>query len=286
MATVTFAPGASTPTGGTLLARPELDDGAELTRALGLAGLDPVGLAEIVERADLPNRVDRKYLVALLVARRLVAALSGSHQALQISGRRSTTYRSTYFDTADLSAARAHLQGRRRRWKIRSRLYVEDQVRRLELKGKDGRGDTVKIAAVRDPASYGTLGDDDHAFLAQAAGPAYPDLDPATLTPTAEVSCIRATLADLACGTRVTIDWGVTASLKPGTAWIDPGHVIVETKGGPTPAAADRALLGLGARPRSFSKYVAAAASLHPHLPDNDVRALYGRPLHVAHDPS
>jgi hypothetical protein len=34
-------------------------------------------------------------------------------------------------------------------------------------------------------------------------------------------------------------------------------------------------------RPRSFSKYVAAASLIRDDLPDNDVRRLHGRELHL-----
>jgi hypothetical protein len=43
---------------------------------------------------------------------------------------------------------------------------------------------------------------------------------------------------------------------------------------------ADRALNKLGTRPRSFSKYVAAASTLNTGIADNDVRQLQGRVLH------
>jgi hypothetical protein len=58
-------------------------------------------------------------------------------------------------------------------------------------------------------------------------------------------------------------------------------YVLVETKGGLRPGRADRLLGELGARPRSFSKYVAAASLIRDDLHDNDVRALYGRELHL-----
>ena len=77
-------------------------------------------------------------------------------------------YRSTYFDTADLAACRAHIQQRRRRWKARSRLYVEDGLCRIEVKAKDGRGVTTKTVADADVAGYGLLGADEAAFVAAA----------------------------------------------------------------------------------------------------------------------
>ena len=45
-------------------------------------------------------------------------------------------------------------------------------------------------------------------------------------------------------------------------------------------------LLAAGARPRSFSKYVAAASLLRDDLPDNDVRRMHGRELHSGTEPA
>ena len=71
----------------------------------------------------------------------------------------------------------------------------------------------------------------------------------------------------------MTLDWRVQCTLDGERVWLDHGYVLVETKGGLRPGRADRLLAGLGARPRSFSKYVAAASLMRDDLPDNDVRA-------------
>ena len=60
-----------------------------------------VTLAETVERADLSKRTDRKYLVDLETVRQLMSGLTETHQVLEIDGRRTTTYSTTYFDTHD-----------------------------------------------------------------------------------------------------------------------------------------------------------------------------------------
>ena len=62
--------------------------------------------------------------------------------------------------------------------------------------------------------------------------------------------------------------------------WLDGQYALIETKGPAVPSDADRALVELSSRPRSFSKYVAAISTMHPGVPDNDVRLLKGRVLH------
>lgn len=251
-----------------------------LAKTIGLDALAPVGLTDLVERAALMHRTDRKYIADLATVRALVSDLSASHQVLEISDRRSTSYRTLYFDTDDLTACRAHVQKRRRRWKARSRLYVEDALCRIEVKTKDNRGETQKVMGPSHPDRYGMLIGDELEFVATHLGVAHPEVDVMALTPSAEISYTRATLTNLQAGTRVTIDWNLHCRLEPGDVWLDAGYALIETKGPTTPSDADRALNRLGTRPRSFSKYVAAASLMHANIADNDVRYLRDRVLH------
>lgn len=260
--------------------------GDSLSELLALPQLEPVSLEDVVEKAALMHRVDRKYLVALDTARSLVAALTDSHAVLQIDGRRSTTYRSTYFDTPTYSSSRSHVQGRRRRWKVRSRLYVEDQLCRIEVKTKNGRGGTIKTVAPSTPGRYARLAGAEHEFVQTVLATAHPEVDVSALVPTAEITYARTSLAEVEAGTRVTLDWNLLATLNGGDAWIDENYLLIETKGGPVPARADRLLIGLGARPHSFSKYVAATSLICPHIADNDMRRLRGTSLHCRIHPS
>ncbi|ARF58418.1 polyphosphate polymerase domain-containing protein [Streptomyces gilvosporeus] len=269
----------------TLRADPDgtAEDRAPLAGLLGLDAPRAASLAEIDAAAALQHRVDRKYLVPTASAARLVAALAPTHRVLDIRGRRTTDYRSTYFDTGHLAAWRAHVQGRRRRWKVRTRLYSEDRLCRVEVKTKDGRGATVKRALTVDPDAYGRLdaGSEAVAFVDRVLADRGIGITAADLTPAGEVRYVRAALADLEAGSRVTLDARLTCHRDGRTAALDPGYVLIETKGGPRPAAADRHLLRLGARPVSVSKYVIGLSLLVPGLPDNDVRRLARTRFHT-----
>ena len=247
---------------------------------IALDSFNPVTLPEVVERADLAHRVDRKYLVDLDTVRQLCEGLTDTHQVLQIDDRRTTTYRTTYFDTPDLMSCRAHIQGRRRRWKVRSRLYVEDRLCRVEVKTKNGRGMTFKSASPSHVDRYGTLIDDDRSFVTDALASTHPEVDIASLISTAEITYTRACLVDLNAGTRMTIDGRLQSILSGGCAWVDDAYAIVETKGGNIPSGPDRLLVHLGAKPRPFSKYVATTSLVHPDIADNDIRDLHGSRLH------
>jgi hypothetical protein len=252
-----------------------------MTDRVDVSGFAPVALEDVVAEASAMVRVDRKYLVHSDAVAELLAALQESFQALEIHGRRTTSYRSTYFDTADLHTCRAHLQQRRRRWKVRSRLYVEDALTRIEVKVRDGRGMTTKTVADTSPDRYGSLLGEDLEFVGSTlAGRGFED-EVDGLRPTMEVSYLRSTLADLRAGTRVTLDRGLVAQLGESRAWLDAGYVIVETKGTLRSGPADKKLLRLGFRPLSLSKYASTASLLRPELADNAVRRLHGVQLHT-----
>ena len=253
-----------------------------LAQQLSLHSFAPVSLTDVVDRADLATRVDRKYFVDLDTLGRLTESLTDSHRVLEVDGRRATSYATTYFDTPEFASCRAHIQRRRRRWKVRSRLYVEDDLCRVEVKTKSGRGETLKAALVSHADRYGILDDTDRDFVAHSLAHAHPEVDIADLAPRAEITYTRACLADLDNGTRLTIDWQLRSVLREGRVRADEAYAIVETKGGQVPAAADRILASFGAPPRSFSKYVATASLVHPDIADNDVRGLRGTQLHCS----
>ena len=249
-----------------------------------VSGLATVGLAEVVEEAARLTRVDRKYLVGRDVADAFLRGLPDTFRLLSVDGRRATTYSSIYFDTAGLDACRDHVQRRRRRWKVRSRVYVEDGLCRIEVKTKDGRGVTMKSVSDSCPTRHGRLDGPERAFVAETLTELGLAVDASALAPSMAVGYRRVTLADTEQGLRVTLDWGVECRLADARVRLDEGYVLVETKGVARPSDADRLLVALGARPRPFSKYASAVSLLRDDIPDNDVRRLRGRELHATWD--
>ena len=72
--------------------------------------LPGIGLDDLLRRAALQTRIDRKYVLDADRLPRLLAAVDGSAHILDIDGRRWFGYLSTYFDTPGLDAF--HLAGR------------------------------------------------------------------------------------------------------------------------------------------------------------------------------
>jgi hypothetical protein len=249
-----------------------------------LRSLPVMSLAEVLAAAPATTRVDRKYLVTVERGNAFLAELPAALRLLSIDDRLSTSYRSAYFDTADLLTCRAHIQGRRRRWKARSRLYVDDGLCRLELKVRDGSGLTRKVFHPTGPDAYGRMNPVADAFFrAQLLAHGLPAAAPLMLA--VEVAYRRVTLADPDTGSRVTVDVGVRATRGSQAVELDSRYLIVETKGGRAPGAADLLLQHLGARPVSFSKYAACASLMDRRIADNDVRHLLGRQLRLTGGP-
>ncbi len=227
-------------------------------------GLEPVGLAELVARAALQTRVDRKYVLPVAEAGRVLADLAGAEQVrvLEIGGQRSFGYESLYLDTPDLAGYHLAAHGRRRRFKVRRRTYLDSGDAYLEVKTRGSRGATVKE---RVP-----LADAGAAFVEDVLGRAglgwvrNGDLRPALRT-----AYRRTTLHLPATDGRVTVDTGLTWSLPGGPAVVLPGVAIVETKSSAAASTADRRLWRSGHRPTRVSKYGTGLAALRGDLPDN-----------------
>ena len=162
--------------------------------------LPPTTLDELVARAALLTRVDRKYVLRRDEAHEALSGLS-AHRAgeppvrvLEIGGRREQTYESVYFDTPTLLSYRLAAHGRRRRFKVRTRSYVDSRRSFVEVKTRAERGATVKERAPLDPAACalsGTARDFADAALARAGQEAPQRLD---LRPVMTVGYRRSTL--------------------------------------------------------------------------------------------
>ena len=103
----------------------------------------------------------------------------------------------------------------------------------------------------------------------------HPQLDTGRLAATLETSYHRATLLLPGSGSRVTVDTDLTWTLPeteldpwPGTGPVPvTDTVVLETKSGSAPCAADRLLWKRGQRPSRISKFGTGLAALTPELP-------------------
>lgn len=251
----------------------------------------PIGLDELQRTAALRTRVDRKYVVGWETLALVLAAMAGTHRSLQIDGQRTFRYESVYFDSPELAAFRAHMQQRRRRYKVRSRHYVDSGLQTFEVKLKGRRGETIKHQLPYDDHDLTAVTAHAREFLTDRLGEAYPRLEVPELEPVLSNRYRRMTFASE--GERMTVDFDLHyADAGSHVVGLDPGHVIIESKCERGLGTADRELRALGIRPVVCSKYCVGVGLLRDDVKVNDLRWLLrryfawdepaGRPHHPA----
>lgn len=254
-----------------------------MSALLGTDRFAPVGLDQLVSEAALLTRVDRKYVVSRDAAARAIATLDPRSRVLEIDGMRAFRYESVYFDTADLLSFRMAAQPRRRRFKLRTRTYLDTHTAFLELKTRGARSATVKDRIGYDVADRRILIDEARGYAADALDAIGVGAERAgDLGIRLTTRYRRTTLLSGDGGARSTIDTDLEWHDASGRSLVTPALAIIETKSGSTPSAFDRALWRAGHRPERISKYATGLAAIHPGLPHNRWARLLRGPLATA----
>lgn len=240
------------------------------TSSLPLDRFAPVTLDELVTDSALLTRVDRKYLVPQATLAGILDSLDEGTRVLDIDGARTFAYESVYFDTPDLLSFRMAAQPRRRRFKLRTRSYLDVGSSYLEIKTRGARGTTVKERSEYDLERRNVLTENARedvaeAFRAIGVGKDRVEELDATLT----TRYLRATLLAADGGARATVDTELRWDGAQGTGFSLPSLAIVETKSPAAASAVDRLLWRAGHRPTTVSKYATGLAALHADLPRN-----------------
>ncbi|HEX6292786.1 MAG TPA: polyphosphate polymerase domain-containing protein [Herpetosiphonaceae bacterium] len=234
------------------------------------AQFDPISLAEINRRAALQRRADNKYFLPWTVFLRFAARLRKTHLVLDIDGQRCFTYDTQYFDTPTLDCYWAHVQGRRKRFKCRSRRYVDSDLCFFELKLKGGRGETVKYKMGYGETECQTVTPAAADFLRERLRADYGLVFSHPLLPTVRTHYQRVTLMAQASMERITCDFNLAFALdQRWQGQMAPDYVLVETKSERGRGTADQLLWHLGVRPASGSKYCLGLSLVRPDLRSN-----------------
>ena len=112
--------------------------------------LPPIGLADLNSIASLQARVDTKYLVDAETVEDLPSLLPPGSRILQIGDLQRFAYHSVYFDTPRLGCYQAAATERRKRFKVRTRAYLDSEQAFLEVKVRGSRGITEKARIPHD----------------------------------------------------------------------------------------------------------------------------------------
>jgi len=97
-----------------------------------------------MDNVKLMNRVDVKYMIPIHLLPQILDEALPYYRILEIKGERISAYQSLYFDTPQLDLYHHHQAGRRNRYKIRFRKYINTSVSFLEIKHKNNKGRTIK----------------------------------------------------------------------------------------------------------------------------------------------
>lgn len=228
--------------------------------------MNTITLEELNAIAALQTRVDRKYALRSDDALGILNQLPPGTRVLEIEGNQAPRYASMYFDTPELTSFRMAAHARRRRFKLRTRAYLESDVAFLELKTRGARSTTVKERLEYDIRHRDELTDDGIAYAEGVLTEL--SVDPGQLAPTLRTRYRRRTLL-LPGGSRATVDTELEWEDAHGGVLRRPGLVIVETKSAGVASELDRLLWAYGHRPATLSKYGTGLAALRPALPAN-----------------
>lgn len=232
------------------------------------AQFETVGLDDLNANAALQTRVDRKYVLPRAEAELVLASLDPSTRVLEIDGVRALQYESVYFDTPDLLSYRMAATARRRRFKLRTRSYVDTAEAYLEMKTRGARSTTVKERLAYDMGQRGILTPEGRQY-ADAALDGLGMRNHLDLWPTLITRYLRTTLYTPASGSRATVDTDLSWEVSAGSTLSAPELAIIETKSAQRIGEVDRALWARGHRPDRISKYGTGLAALRPDLPSN-----------------
>lgn len=256
-----------------------------------------ISLEELNAKAAMQTRVDRKYIVDGTYAAAVLADLPADAAVLEIDGERSFAYDSVYFDTADLASYRLAATGRRNRYKIRTRSYLDTGDTFLEVKTEGARAVTVKERIPypsADRAYLNACGRDyvEEALRGMIDAPATA-FEPVLTTAYRRTTVLLPASEHNPVDSRMTIDtdltWtpmsaralGISPRYEVGTDYTAAGMVIIETKSGSAPSVADKHLWRAGIRPSKISKFATGMAALNPDLPANKWNRTIARSVYL-----
>ena len=222
----------------------------------------PISLDEMNSVA-LMKRTDTKFVININYLPIVLNTLLNTYQILEIEGRRIMNYSSLYFDTEDFKFYLDHHNGRVNRTKIRQRKYVDSDLTFLEIKKKNGKGETNKSRIKIDDFET-KLSKKSREFISEITSQDY------NLLPSLWNSFHRITLVNLKDNERVTIDLNLTYTNKDKEKKYS-NIVVVELKQSrfnrKSPVV--KVLKNIGHHPYSISKYCIGVANLYQHLKRN-----------------
>jgi hypothetical protein len=226
---------------------------------------EPISLQEM-DGVLLMNRTDTKFMVSRAQLDDMLLHLGANYRILEVGTARINRYQTLYFDTVDFRCYREHHNGKRNRFKIRKREYVESQLSFLEYKGKTNNGRTIK-SRIKLGSIVESIDEKENAFIDERTHE-HREYEPKLWN-----NFGRITLVDTTAGERLTIDTDITFQYGNRHAGV-PELVIIEVKRDEQSGVSEvlRQLKHQLVRPESMSKYCLGVALLYPEMKSNNFK--------------
>lgn len=219
-----------------------------------------------MDSVRLMNRTDTKFMIGRPQLDQLLAKLGPNYRILEVEGVRLNRYKTLYFDTPDFMCYRQHHRGKRNRFKVRKREYVESHVSFLEYKEKTNKGRTIK-SRIKLGEIAESISDRESSFIDERTH------NHLSYEPKLWNSFGRITLVDTDAGERLTIDTDIAFEMNNRKSGI-PELVIIEVKRDENSGVSEvlRELKHQLVRPESMSKYCLGVALLYPDMKSNNFK--------------
>ncbi|HOL40668.1 MAG TPA: polyphosphate polymerase domain-containing protein [Methanospirillum sp.] len=222
-----------------------------------LSRFRPVDISNI-SHAILQNRKESKYLLTTHQALDLLEYLQEKYYIVEVDGKQVQTYSTTYYDSPEFQLYLAHHNGRKPRYKVRTRSYIGSELTFLEVKEKKNTGLTIKHR-LQTEGLVTRLESDIREFLSSCFPFDYSQYKPVLINEYRRITLVSAVHPE-----RITLD--IDLSFRSGsTDILLPSIVIAEIKRSSdhTRSPALEYLNMMRLRPRGFSKYCIGISLLY-----------------------
>ena len=230
--------------------------------------MPPISLDEM-GKIRLMNRTDTKFLTYKADLLKLLSLVKNDYFVQEVSDRRISHYRTTYWDDDAHRFYVMHQNGHRTRLKVRVRTYEDsDGLTFLEIKRKDNKGKThKKRTKVKNQTEIAESGGDK--FLISHTG-----IELQTLHPCLQNRFKRITLVNKGMTERLTIDFDIEYNnFETLNRACSNRLVIIELKrDGMACSPVRNALTQMHIHPKGYSKYVIGSFMTNPNLKRNLIK--------------
>ena len=236
--------------------------------------LSAITIEELVARAPLMNRSDRKFLFHKQALSEILEACSSDYSVLEMGHSRIFNYETEYFDTPTMEFYLNHQRGKSNRFKVRRRLYGSSNEEFIEVKHKTNKGNTIKLRVDAQALDLAKLLIETEIGKETAA-----DLQPQLM-----VKYNRITLLHNDRAEKVTLDFNIqfeARQLEPNALTFNQ-LIIAEVKASNLRANVFQGIMKRrGIREGSMSKYCMGCISVFPNIKHNRFKQTYKHILQI-----